>query len=479
MLSLLADLFALISGAVALAAAIACSLHLLLRKRNEAAAIAWLGVVWLLPLLGPALYAVLGINRIARRAARLGLARPPAHGGRHVPPPVDGLDDGARLLLERQANLPADPWQPPFTAGNRVQLLDGGAAAYPAMLEAIRGAGRSVALQTYILNLDDLGGEFVEALADAVRRGCDVRVLVDGVGSYYGWPPVTGALREAGVPTARFLHSFVPWRMPYLNLRNHKKILVVDGTLGFTGGFNIQAIYSRPVDGRGPYHDLHARIEGPLVGQMMHVFAEDWAFATAERLDGRGWFPEQAPAGGVVARGLSTGPEADDNALRLVLMAALTQAQRRVRVVTPYFLPDEPLMTVLRLAALRGAEVDVVLPAEGNIGVVEWAMMARLAQLLEAGVRIWRSAPPFDHTKLCLIDDAWWLFGSANWDQRSLRLNFEFNVECVDGDLARRAGEIVARRMAKAVPLRLADLAARPLPVKLRDAAARLLAPIL
>ena len=470
-----------VAGLLALAAALACSVHILLHKRNEAAAVAWLGVVWLSPFLGPLLYLLLGINRIARRAVRLSPRRHRWNARQQAEILADGptLDADARRFLLRQAHLLREPAQPPFIGGNRVTVLDGGDAAYAGMLEAIGAAERSIGLLTYIMNDDAVGRDFAAALAAAVRRGVQVRVLIDGVGAYYSLPTVLQRLERAGVPARRFLHSLVPWRMPYLNLRTHKKILVVDGRLGFTGGMNLQAAYRLAEAPRRPFRDVHFRVAGPLVRQMAEVFAEDWAFTADERLSGRDWFPPLGEAGPVLARGLTAGPDEEENAIRLVMLSALAEARRRIAIVTPYFLPDEALSTALRMAALRGVDVDILLPGRSNLPYVQWATTARMDGLLAAGCRVWQSPPPFDHAKLFVVDDAWVLLGSANWDPRSLRLNFEFDVECFDAALARETAALVADRRAGATPLTLEMLAARSLPVRLRDGAARLFTPYL
>jgi cardiolipin synthase len=228
-----------------------------------------------------------------------------------------------------------------------------------------------------------------------------------------------------------------------------------------------------------PYMDLQVRIEGPVVGHLQSAFAEDWEFTTREVLEGPAFFPPIAAAGPVAARGVADGPDEDFEAIRLLLLGALASARQRVRIVTPYFLPDSPLVTALNVAAMRGVEVDVVLPERSNLPVVHWAQMSQLWQVLERGCRVWLSPRPFDHTKAMTVDGAWSLVGSANWDPRSLRLNFELDVEAYDPELAARLDALVDARLRVARPLTLTEMDRRPLPVKLRDGVARLLSPYL
>jgi cardiolipin synthase len=320
---------------------------------------------------------------------------------------------------------------------------------------------------------------FVDALHRAVRRGVDVRVLIDGVGVLYSLPSIHSRLRERSIRFGLFMHSLWPWRMPYLNLRNHQKILVVDGRLGFTGGMNIGADnFVRRQPGR-PVRDLHFRVEGPVVAQMVDVFAHDWQFTTGETIDGSDWFPEIEPSGTAIARGLTGGPDLAADKLRSVLVAAVSEARHTVRIVTPYFLPDEVLVTTLRIAALRGVEIDIVVPGRSNLPFIDWAASAWLDDLIGAGCRIWRSLPPFDHSKLLVVDGAWSFVGSVNWDPRSLRLNFEFNIECYDTEFAQALLRLSNDILEAAESVTVEALNARPLPVKLRDGVARLFSPYL
>jgi cardiolipin synthase len=372
-----------------------------------------------------------------------------------------------------------DVTRQPLLAGNRVTPLVNGDHAYPAMLQAIDEAARSITLTTYIFDHDSTGQYFLEALQRAVSRDVEVRVLIDYVGAHYSWRPIARWLRRAGIPSVQFLPTLIPWRFQYSNLRSHRKILVVDGRIGFTGGINIHAgncLEQRP---RHPVQDLHFRLTGPVVGQLQSVFVDDWAFCTGELLQGQPWFASSEPDGPVLARGIPDGPDDDFETLRLTFLGAIACARSSVLVVTPYFLPDASLIAALNVAALRGVQVDIVLPTENDLTLVKWASTALLWQVLERGCRVWHSPPPFDHTKLLLVDELWTLLGSANWDPRSLRLNFEFNVECYDRELATSLTALVRAKIQGSRPVSLADMDGRSLPIRLRDGVARLCSPYL
>lgn len=469
-----------LASAVVLVVSIYLIGTVILRKRNASAAIGWVGLILLSPVAGSIVYLLFGINRIRRRALRL--HRPVRPAVRQVVEDQALEDVGIDIEqpnLRGLARVVDALTSTPLVGGNRVSLLRNGDAAYPEMLAAIDAAERSVLLQTYLFRADRIGDMFVAALKRAKERGVEVRVLVDGVGALYSLPSIRWRLRRAGIRYGLFMHSLWPWKMPYLNLRNHQKILVIDGTIGFTGGMNIGASNVVLEQPSKPVRDLHFRVEGPVVEQMIEAFAYDWQFTTGEKIDDADWFDTPEHAGDAVVRGVTGGPDQDVDKLRAVLVAAIGEARASVRIVTPYFLPDEVIVSSLQIAARRGVDIDIVIPESSNLRFVDWAASAWLDVLVIAGCRIWRSAPPFEHTKLMVVDGVWSFFGSVNWDPRSLRLNFEFNLECYDTGVAAALLELSEEMLANAQPVTLVSLQSRSLPVKLRDGVARLFSPYL
>ncbi|HTS90065.1 MAG TPA: phospholipase D-like domain-containing protein [Gemmatimonadales bacterium] len=468
----------LVAGFLHVGLAIVVSAHIVLTKRDVRAAIGWIGLVWLAPVVGSALYGFFGINRIRRRAGRMRRGR--------VSTSIAALGSTSATLpatypesLNSVSTLVGGLTQASLEAGNLVEPLVNGDQAYPAMLDAIVSAERSVALATYIFDRGRVGERFVDALGQAVRRGVQVRVLIDGVGARYSRPPIVRTLRRRGVTVAQFLRSRWPLPQPYLNLRNHRKLLVVDGKVGFCGGMNIRDGHALELKPRDPTQDIHFRVHGPVVRQLMTALAFDWTFATGEALAGPEWYPALEPAGDVLARGIPDGPDEDFETLLLTLLGALAQARESLRIVTPYFLPDHSLLEALRVAALRGVRIDIVLPSRGNLRLVQWAATAQLARVIQGGCRVFLTPPPFDHSKLFVVDGAWSLIGSANWDPRSLRLNFEYGVECYSQSLAATLDRLIEAKIASARRLTLEDLDQRSLAVKLRDGVAWLAQPYL
>jgi cardiolipin synthase A/B len=470
---------------VALAGALVSILasgHAVLYKRDSRAAVAWVGLIWLVPFLGSLLYLLLGINRIRRKVAGLR-----GHESAHFNPlenfscsPEDlvaVLPPGSEDLVE-MARLCDSLTRLPLMVGNDIQALADGDEAYPVMLDAIENATRSINLVTFIFDNDIVGRRFLDALSRAVARGVDVRVLIDGVGAHYPNRPITGLMRAAGVRTELFMAGFWPWSTPYLNLRNHRKVMVVDGITGFTGGMNIRAGHLLAGNPSFPTKDTHFRIVGPVVQQLQAVFAADWLFTSGELLEGEKWFPSWPSAtGSVVARVIPDGPDQDLDKMSMAFQGALAAARHSVLIMTPYFLPDRALIAALNICALRGVDVDIVLPQENNQKVVAWASMAQMWQVLEWGCRVWMSSPPFDHSKLMVMDGVLSLIGSSNWDPRSLRLDFELGVECYDPRLAQQLESRIRQSMVTAHRLTTAEVDARSLPIKLRDGLMRLAAP--
>lgn len=458
---------------------VAGTCHALMWKRDSRAAIAWVGLIWLAPILGSLAYFTLGINRIRRKATRLsyepGGCAPQASEAEVVTLPQPDSHDGLTGL----SALVGRVTRRPLLANNRIETLVDGDEAYPAMLDAIHHAQRSIGLVTYIFDSDRAGRAFVEALRDAQTRGIEVRVLIDDVGARYSRPRITRLLDDADVPNASFLPTRVPRALEYANLRNHRKILIVDGVTAFTGGANIREGHWLGLEPDEPVKSLHFRLRGPILEQMNDSFARDWSFATGEILSGSAWHVSTDAAGSTHARVIEAGPDDDLGKMQDTLLGALGAARETIDIVTPYFLPNASLIDALGIASMRGVKVRIVIPSRNNLPLVQWASTAQLWQVLQKGCRVWESAEPFDHTKLMTVDGVWSLIGSGNWDQRSMRLNFELNVECYDRQLAATLSDHVNRTLEGASEVTLEAVDARPVPIRLRDGLARLLAPYL
>ena len=465
--------------------AITASSHAILWKRDSRSALIWVSLIWFLPLIGSLLYSVLGINRIKRRAAILRSDRltidsqstpnpcPPSHIKQRI-----GCHESLTDLCAIATSI-GNISNRSLLPGNRIEPLVNGDETFPAMRKAITSAKKSIALSTYIFDLDPTGARFAYELAQAKDRGVEIRILIDSTGARYSWPPITERLAQLRIRYARFLPSMKLVRPLTLNLHNHRKIMVIDGKIGFTGGMNIRHSNLLKENPKRPVQDLHFELRGPVVAHLQAAFAEDWAYATNERLSGEAWFPKLRQQGDVLARGITDGPDEDLDKLVWSMIAALNAATKNVWIVTPYFLPEAQLIAALNAAALRGVTVQILIPQKNNLPFMNWAMSSMLWQVVSRGCQVFATLPPFDHTKLMVVDDCWSLIGSANWDARSLRLNFEFNVECYSAELAQSLRQHIESKLATAHPITLHQLESRSYPIRLRDGLTRLLSPFL
>ena len=451
--------------------ALATAMHALLNKAEPRSALAWITVCWLFPIGGAVLYFWFGVNRIQRRARReLGAAPKRVVDAPDAVPDVPGRKLDVRELLRLGRSMAGRP----LVAGNRVTPLYNGEQAYPEMLTAIASARERIFLESYIFEADSVGAQFVEALADARKRGVQVRVLVDGIGGLgwrrSGWQ----RLRQHGIPVRTFLP--LRWWPPMLhvNLRDHRKLLTVDGAVAFAGGMNISDVHYA-TRGGDAMPDLHYRFEGPIVQQFEQVFAEGWRFMAHESLKPSAPTP---PEGGALCRVVIDGPNDDVDRLQLLLLGVIGSAHERISIMTPYFIPTAELVGALQAAALRGVEVEIVLPERSDQWWVDGATRRWLPQLLGKRLRVYYR-PAAAHSKLLLMDDYYALVGSANLDSRSLRLNFELMVEVYDPDLVRsqRAHFDEVRDASREVTA--AMLKRLPLYWKLRDAVLWLFSPYL
>lgn len=465
------------------AAVLGCA-HVVLHKRDTRAASAWAGLILLTPIFGSLLYVMFGINRLRRRGgelqSRLDTSTKRIHAqmadvlGRHEPSsdePTHTRPAFVRVIGELTG------WQ--LLPGNTVEPLIGGDAAYPAMLDAIAQAKRTVGLCSYIFHNDNVGKQFIDALVEAQQRGVTVRVLVDDMGSGFLFKSAVRHMKARGLTCASFLPALARRTIHLGNLRNHRKLLVVDGRVGFTGGMNIHGGCIEDCPPKRRVIDMHFRVTGPVVTHMTEAFAADWLFARGEALTSDAWFPANAADGHVWARGIPDGPDEDFEKMLVAILAAIEAAQQRIDIVTPYFLPDERVLQALHLVSLRGVRVRAFVPSKSDHRLVQWANHAMQRYALEAGCELYLTPPPFDHTKLMLVDGDWSLIGSTNWDPRSLSLNFEFNIECHDTSLNATLSAFVERYTTRAAKVTMNQVKARSLPIRLRNGAVRLLTPYL
>jgi cardiolipin synthase A/B len=451
------------------AAASMAAIHAVLNKRRPQSAFGWIAVCFTLPFAGALLYYLFGINRVRTRARKLlGNLPEPLCPTEYLGTPPPALAPLARL------GEAVTGW--PLTAGNRVDVLHDAGETFSAMIAAIEGARRYVHFATYIFDGGPVGRRFAGALAAAAARGVEVRVLLDGVGALYSWPGIGRLLRSTGVKVVHFLPPRLFPPSLSINLRNHRKSLIVDGVVAFTGGVNVRDRYLEgPAERR--IVDLHCRVAGPVVAQIETVFLRDWQFATSGPAEQPG--QPSTPAGRTLCRTVIDGPDGELDRLVALYIGAIGQARRRVAIMSPYFVPPRELIAPLQAAALAGVDVAVILPAKNNLPPIHAATRHLLSELLERGVRVYYQPPPFVHSKLFYVDDHYAQVGSANFDARSLRLNFEMNLEIYDRDVVTELAQHFESVRGRSRAVTQDDIVKRSFGTRLLDGAAWLFSPYL
>ncbi len=469
------------------------TLDVLLTKHRPVSAVLWLAVVWAFPYLGALSYLSFGVDRVRRGASEREAAKALVARRAAAHPTFYRLAiDYSRPHPGEEVAYPAahifratDPAVRPNRVfrGNRVELLVDGDEFYPALREAISAARASVNLQTFIYGRDRIGRELLDLLVDRVRAGVECRLLYDRFGSTYAHLSrfFKGAT-EAGVEV-RSITQANPLKGRFqINLRNHRKIAVIDGRIGFVGGINIQDIHLSAYAGGSAIRDYHVRVQGPAVSDLQLQFIEDWHFASAEppeRLFDLSYFPEQEAAGDAVAQVVPGGPDLSGHGLADAIFGAIVAAERSISIVTPYFVPDEPIITALRYAALRGVRVQLILPRKSNHWYTGFAARALYAPLLKSGVRIFERHGPFMHAKALIVDGIYAMIGSANLDYRSLHLNFETNLEVADTAFLSRIQRQIDEEIGLSTEVLLAEHQTRSLARRLTENFCYLFQPML
>ncbi|MEI7612680.1 MAG: phospholipase D-like domain-containing protein [Betaproteobacteria bacterium] len=422
----------------------AAASHSLHQRRHPSAAIAWVLGIILLPYLVLPLYLAFGSRKV--------IAPLPPQGTKQLTMPASASHATASRSqqLGRAMGLP-DP-----VAYAELSIHEDGTQALIALRRIIDEARQTLEVSTFLLGRDVLGDEIAEKLKQRAREGVRVRLLIDGIGIYLGGYPDLKGFREAGVEVVRFVPPFRSPKRGRTNLRNHRKMLIADGAHLWCGGRNLAAEYfegdPRPILGRSPWIDLSFDLKGEIACQAVQQFERDWAFATERPAVAEVCIPSpELPSAGALAQLVASGPDRPDDTISTLLVSGCFTSQRRILLVTPYFVPDTTLLNALALASRRGIEVDLVLPARSNHRLADFARHRLLRELVSAGGRVWLH-PKMIHAKAMVIDDELALSGSANIDGRSLYLNYEMMVAFYDRKAVKSFARWVEARRQESVP---------------------------
>lgn len=411
---------------------------LLTKKDQPVSTVAWVMAIVTMPLVGAFLFAVFGVNRVARRRLQ-SRQRVQASFSGLLPPITEspmaqdaecGPAPAALRRIARRLGSTRAMW------GNAVDVLHDADRVFDEIEAAIQNAQSSIHLEYYIWQPDLTGTRLRDLLIARARAGVKVRFLYDTLGSIWLTRRFLQPMRDAGIHVATFVpgrNLFERWS---INLRSHRKIIIVDGQVGFTGGMNVGDEYL----GRDPYfgywRDTHLRLRGPVVLQLQEVFALDWMYATRERLFQPELFPTAIQTGGVTAQVLSGGPDDDENVFHTLMFAAINEARHTVTLMTSYFVPPAAIVSALETAALRGVRVRIMVSGPKTYWMTRHACRSFYDSLLQAGVEIYEYRRGQQHAKTLAIDDCWSLVGTPNCDARSLFLNFEVAVAIYDVTIA-------------------------------------------
>lgn len=363
---------------------------------------------------------------------------------------------------------------PPLVGGNRIDCLLNGDEIFPAMLSALRRAERTITFETYIYWSGKIGGEFADVLAERAAAGVRVHLLLDWVGSDKLDNAAMRKMRDAGVEIERY-RPLRWYNLSRLNNRTHRKLLVVDGKIGFIGGVGVADVWLGHAQSPEHWRDTHFRVEGPVVAHLQSGFLDNWMKTRADVLNDDRYFPQLEPAGDQLAQVFKSSPREGSNSARLMFLMSIEAARQRILIANSYFVPDDRCVEALTAAAKRGVAIQIIVPNHHtDMPLARRASRARWGPLLEAGVAIFEYQPTMYHCKVMVVDHCWTTVGSANFDNRSFRLNDEANLNALDEGMATEQARIFADDRAKSQQITLEMWRNRPRSEKIREALAAL-----
>jgi cardiolipin synthase len=463
---------------------IGMSAWIILERRSPVATWAWIFALTWIPLLGIPVYLLFGPRRLRRKKLRYGRSKSFLAKASQQLRDQTGEISPEKAIVDKYRSLVSlaecAKQLPPQQASN-VELYSCGDDCYRAMEQAFAAARHHIHLEYYIWEPDVIGTRFRDLLCEKAKVGVQVRLLVDTIGSARLGRRFLRPLREAGAEIAWFNPiGLARFRPDLINFRTHRKIIVCDGSVGFTGGINICDNHSKAESCEFAWRDTHVRIEGSPVRDLQLAFLEDWHFATGAAPCDRDHFPDANTTGtGPWVQVLSSGPDHDSYAIERFCFAAISDAKHRVLVATPYFVPNEPLVAALTTAAMRGVDVQVLVPKRSDSWLVTAAARSYFEELARRGVRFHEYGPPMLHAKTLVVDDEISLVGTANMDNRSFRLNFEIAAVFYDRGIADALAAMFQKDLSQAMTYRLREARRAPLRTRLAESSARLFSPLL
>jgi cardiolipin synthase len=467
-------LWTFLATVIYIALSIWTTVHILLHKDDVKSSIGWIALVFLSPFIGTISYIFLGINRVKRKGTRL-RKRDTSYEKYFAENVPKNLPESYRQFITFEYNV----YPQNFVFGNSIEPLQNGIEAYPEMIKIMQNAKKEILISSYIFDCDSETNKFLEAFKTAIKNGATVKVLIDGVGTlnFFHRSIEKKFARIKGLEYGIFLPPYIPVAMPFVNLRNHRKIMIIDRKTAFFGGMNLSKRNVLIEDQKNGILDITFKIKGHVINQIAEVFEDDWEFATGKKFQSLPKDLSDTEAGIIPARIIPDGPDNKSGIIELIAHGAINTAAKKIIIVTPYFLPENNILTAIEMAAMRGVDVDIIIPDKSDYCFIDWAVESNFLRLVKSGVKIYRTPPPLDHSKIFIVDNEWVFIGSANWDVRSFKLNFESNMEIFSKNLAKKLTTIAESKKRKAKFTTAHECKTLPFLKRIRNNSHRLLTP--
>ncbi len=469
---------------VFLITAIPVAVMLVLEKRSPFKTIAWILVLLLVPIIGLVFYLFFGqeyrkqklfsrrgvksLSKIRKMSSKQ--LREIEHTHLQLSPEVLEKKNLIRLLLNNSDSL--------LTTGNECKILNDGIETFKAIFNAIKNARHHIHLEYYIIDNDKIGNQLTDLLIQKSKEGIEVRIIIDDVGSWDLKESFFDRLRDAGIEIYPFMEVRFPRLTSRVNFRNHRKILIVDGKIGFTGGINIADRYIEGKPKIGPWRDTHLQITGDAVATMQIIFAADWYFVINENLTGEKYFTPLTEDNGTPVQISASGPDSDWENIEQAYISAILSAKNYVYLTTPYLMPPQTIVTALKTASLSGVDVRIIIPEKSDAIVPKWCSFSYVEPFLEAGIKIYFYQNGFIHSKTLMIDNVFSTIGTTNLDFRSLETNFEINAFIYERKFTRNLLRYFLNDLRNSREIKLSEWTKRPWQDKLRESLAHVVSPM-
>lgn len=460
-------------------------LIIFLENNNPARTISWLLILFLVPIVGFVFYILFGQD--LRRKKRFKKKKDKdfrylqnvVKTQRELLDEIDLFDNDESLVKSRLINLLLRNSNSPFTINNRADVLTNGVETFDSIIKALSKAKHHIHMEYFIIRDDNIGNIIKNILIEKAKSGIEVRVIYDSVGSWKLKKEYTQSLKEAGVEIYPFFPVIFPVLSRELNYRNHRKVIIIDGKIGYLGGLNIGDEYLGDNSYLGFWRDTHIKIQGEAIYSLQNIFLKDWKFVSNKKILSKEYYPKLEYYGEQLIQITSSGPDSDWQSILQAYFTMISTAENRIWIATPYLVPDESITMALKTAALSGIDVKIIIPSKPDHFLVYWATKANLEELLQAGVNVYTYEAGFIHSKLLLVDGIGGSIGTANLDIRSLKINFEVNAFIYDEEVVDRLERDYIKDLSDSKQINLEEYSKRSIGLKFLESLGKLLSPLL